>query len=519
MERRVREIPFYFKNCRGGKIMYRTAFYVRQSKDNVDNPAQSVKNQQKLLWDFVRNKEEFDVVGIYEDVWSGATFSRPEFLHMVSDINDGKIDCVMVKDLSRLGRNYIETGEHLEQIFPMHHVRFISVNDRFDTNDYSNGESMIIALKNILNDLQLRMLSQNIRKTTYIKMKRGDYPSGGGPYGYMRSKVNPAQLIVDWNTAPVVKKIFQMKLDGASTLGIAKELTRLEIPTPMQYWRSIGRLKSDNRGTSDSKWSHITVNDILRNPYYTGNCVNGRYKRDKINEKSRKTDVSYSSEWIITPNTHEAIIDEEMFKSVQKILEKSTEKRRASVAANPTKQNPFPDIVCCAVCGKKLIRKKVRDHYLFRCDHVHITETDLSDLTVAALNNYLRRVHRRTYVPKDSLPVSSISDSEYKKEKIQLYENYKNGDISKKGYLQEKLKLDEKIERIKEEEKQKRVGMEASSLCKPSQNLPEKDVLSSIIKKISIEDANNVEFIFYPLPGTNMDFNSHWSMQRKPTLS
>ena len=139
--------------------MYRTAFYVRQSKENVDNPAQSVQNQQKLLWDFVRNKEEFDVVGIYEDIWSGATFSRPDFLRLVSDINDGKIDCVMVKDLSRLGRNYIETGEHLEQIFPMHHVRFISVNDHFDTNDYNNGESMIISLKNILNDLQLRMLS------------------------------------------------------------------------------------------------------------------------------------------------------------------------------------------------------------------------------------------------------------------------------------------------------------------------------------------------------------------------
>ena len=93
------------------------------------------------------------------------------------------------------------------------------------------------------------------------------------PYGYMRSKTNPAQLIVDWNTAPIVKKIFQMKLDGKSTLGIAKELTNLGVPTPMQYWRSVGRLKSDNRGTSGSKWSHITVNDILRNPYYTGNCV------------------------------------------------------------------------------------------------------------------------------------------------------------------------------------------------------------------------------------------------------
>ena len=300
MERRIRKPLFYFENRKGGEIMYRTAFYVRQSKENVDNPAQSVQNQQKLLWDFIRNKEEFDVVGIYEDIWSGATFSRPEFLRLVSDINDGKIDCVMVKNLSRLGRNYIETGEHLEQIFPMHHVRFISVNHHFDTNDYSSGDSMIIALKNILNDLQLRMLSQNIRKTTYIKMERGDYPSGGGPYGYMRSKANPAQLIIDWNAAPVVKKIFQMKLDGKSTLGIAKELTKLGVPTPMQYWRSIGRLKSDNRGTSGSKWSHITVNDILRNPYYTGNCVNGRYKRDKINEKSRKTDVSYSSEWIVT---------------------------------------------------------------------------------------------------------------------------------------------------------------------------------------------------------------------------
>ena len=498
--------------------MYRTAFYVRQSKENVDNPAQSVQNQQKLLWDFVRNKEEFDVVGIYEDIWSGATFSRPDFLRLVSDINDGKIDCVMVKDLSRLGRNYIETGEHLEQIFPMHHVRFISVNDHFDTNDYNNGESMIISLKNILNDLQLRMLSQNIRKTTYIKMERGDYPSGGGPYGYMRSKTNPAQLIVDWNTAPIVKKIFQMKLDGKSTLGIAKELTNLGVPTPMQYWRSVGRLKSDNRGTSGSKWSHITVNDILRNPYYTGNCVNGRYKRDKINEKSRKTDVSYSNEWIITPNTHEAIIDEEMFKSVQKILEKSVQKRRASVAANPAMPNPFPNIVYCAICGKKLVRKKIRDHYLFRCDHVHITESDLSDLTVAALNNYLRRVHRRTYVTKDSLPVPSISDSEYKKNKIQLYENYKNGDISKMTYLQEKLKLDEKLEQIKEEEKKKTASMDASFSCKPSQNLPKKDVLANIIKKISIEDTDNAEFFFYPLPGTTTDFSSHWSMQRRPTI-
>lgn len=338
---------------------YHTALYTRLSKETKDNiKAHTADNQRQYLLDYVEDKIEHVVVGVYEDIqYTGANFVRPNFLRMIADMEAGKIDCIIVKDLSRLGRNYIETGEHLEQIFPFHNVRFISINDNFDSAQYSSAQSMIVALKNILNDLQLKMLSSNIRKVTALKRERGDYPSGGGPYGYNRGKENSHQLVIDLNVAPIVREIFDMKLKGFSLKEIATVLNERGILTPNAYWKSIGRIKSDKVGAPDSKWHHASIRCILQNPYYTGNCMNGRYKHGKMHEKIRLTDPKYAEQWSITRNTHEAIIDEESFDKVQELLMESTRTWHEKYGINDAYKSVIPEIVYCPVCGGHAKRK------------------------------------------------------------------------------------------------------------------------------------------------------------------
>lgn len=528
---------------------YRTALYLRLSKETEGNiQAHTIDNQRTFLLDYVERSMEFDVMGIYEDVqYTGANFVRPNFLRMIADLKAGKIDCIIVKDLSRLGRNYIETGEHLDQIFPFYNVRFISVNDNFDSSSYTNGQAMIVALKNILNDLQLRMLSSNIRKVTAMKRERGDYPSGGGAYGYQRSKDNPQQLIVDLNVAPIVREIFDMKLKGMSLKEIAGNLNDRGIMTPNAYWRSIGRIKSDKIGDPDSKWHHASIRCILQNPYYTGNCCNGRYKRGKMHERIRITDPKYAAEWAITRNTHEAIIDDESFDKVQDMLTESTKVWHDKYGKNGISHSIFPPIVFCAACGGAYKRKKLskygggpKGNYRYYCsnrlkdDHIcqneeTMSEIDLEEMVTSAIRYYLRKYNKAAKNP-DTMHSTENKVTELKKTltrlkgmKVALYESLNDGEITREVYLAKKEDLDKRIKETnrliesggKADQKTEEIGSQVKNF---DSNKLTKEIIKSLIMKILIHNADEITVQFYPLPGSDDVIETRWSMVRQPKM-
>ena len=229
------------------KQSYRAAIYLRLSKEDGDVVAggklesNSISNQKDLIMDFLKSKSDIEVVSIrIDDGYSGVNFCRPDFQKMLEDIKKGKIDCVVVKDLSRFSRNYIEAGRYLEKIFPALGVRFIAINDNYDSADTQNSQDIIIAFKNLINDSYLRDLSTKIRSHLDVKRKNGEFIGNYAAYGYLKADNNKNQLIVDTFAAEIVRDIFRMKLDGMSPSTIANKLNELQVLSPMEYKRSMG---------------------------------------------------------------------------------------------------------------------------------------------------------------------------------------------------------------------------------------------------------------------------------------
>ena len=359
--------------------IYNVGLYIRLSREDDDKTyeSESITNQKSLLLQYAK-ENNLRVYDIYiDDGFTGTNFDRPEFKRLIKDIENKKINMVITKDMSRLGRDYIGTGELVEKYFPEHNVRYIAVTDNIDTYlDSTNND--IAPFKAIMNDFYAKDISKKIKTSLKAKMKDGKYVGGRAPFGYTKDPDNKNQLLVDEEQAIVVRRIFDMALDGLSYYKIADILTNEGVKTPAAYygfeWRG-------NYNPTYNKWNAKTIYDILNNRIYTGDLVQGR--RCKVNYKVKKIVKNNPNNYIVVENTHEAIIDKELFNEVGKRLPKN-------VGRKEKKGNNLLDgLLYCGDCGHRISvqARRKRDNKAYTLCNYYRTYMK-EHLCTAHSNNY-----------------------------------------------------------------------------------------------------------------------------------
>lgn len=339
---------------------YKAAIYLRLSKEDGDFSfsgekleSDSISNQRLLIMDFLKKHPEITVVKEYcDDGYTGANFERPDFQKMLEAVKSGEIDCIVVKDLSRFGREYIDSGVYIQKLFPMLGVRFIAINDHYDNAQPGAADNeLVLPFKNLMNDSYCRDISIKVRSNLDAKRRSGQFVGTRVVFGYMRSPNNKNQLVVDPEAASVVQDIFKWKLEGLSPAQIADRLNDNNVPSPIEYKKAKGSKQRTCFQTNQvAQWSAVAIYRILKNEIYTGTLVQG--KTTSPNHKVKKTVIKPSNEWSRTENAHEAIISPSQFDLVQKIMLEDT---RSPVGAKGV--HPFSGKIFCADCGSPMVRR------------------------------------------------------------------------------------------------------------------------------------------------------------------
>ena len=336
---------------------YYVAVYLRLSRDDIDSSTKaesnSISSQREMIRSYVREHEDMELFDIYvDDGYSGANFDRPEFKRMMADIEAGNVNCVIVKDLSRLGRDYIEAGRLIQKTFPAFHVRFIALTDNFDSQTADNStKSLVVPVKNFINDSYCRDISQKVKSSQRTKREQGKFIGAFAVYGYRKSEEDKNKLCPDEYAAQIVRNIFAWKLEGMSAQAIALRLDGLGVLSPLEYKKSLGEHYSTSFRTNiTAKWSAVAVNRILTNEVYTGVMVQG--KSGKVNHKVKKTVEKPKEEWVRVEGTHEAIIAREDFEIVQELL-----KVDIRAKADGTCSHLFSGLLFCGDCKEPMYRR------------------------------------------------------------------------------------------------------------------------------------------------------------------
>lgn len=324
-----------------------TALYCRLSRDDgTDNDSNSIINQKKLLQKYAKEHGFENTRNYVDDGYTGTNFNRPGFQKLLEDIDMGYVSVVIVKDMSRLGRDYLQVGYYTDTYFPDRDIRFIAINDCVDSAD---GENELAPFRNVMNEMYARDISRKVRSSHRLRGNAGE-PLSQPPYGYMKDPHNKKKWNIDNNVAQVVRDIFRMCLEGKGNETIARILQENKVLVPMAYWQSQG-LGRGGKKTQENpyKWCKTTVAKILSQQEYCGDIIN--FKTYSKNFKNKQRIDNPRENWAIFKNVHEPIIDRETFERVQELVAKT--KRRAPKPANAEK-NMFCDLVYCADCGSKL---------------------------------------------------------------------------------------------------------------------------------------------------------------------
>ena len=338
---------------------YRVAMYLRLSQDDekydkdFKAESNSISNQRLQIQDYIDKNEEMELAKEYvDDGYSGINFERPAFKEMMEDVITSSINCIVVKDLSRFGRDYIDSGRYLQRVFPSLDIRFIALNDNYDSFTASETEkNLVIPFKNFINDNYCRDTSAKVRSVCKVKRKQGQFISNYAPYGYEKDKEDKHKIVIDKEVEYVVRKIFSMKLEGYSSYSIAKHLNDNGIPSPMEHKKAKGiRYKTGFSTKAVAKWDTPSVNRILINEIYIGTLQQG--KREKINYKLDKVVSKNKSDWIEIEDNHEAIIDPHDFEIVQKLLKCDIKAKTVG-----EKADLFSGLLFCKDCNAQMTKK------------------------------------------------------------------------------------------------------------------------------------------------------------------
>lgn len=342
--------------------VYRAGLYARISVETErKREADTIGNQLQLLKDYVSEHSDLTVFDIYsDDDISGTDFVRPEFSRMMNDLRDGKIDCIIVKDLSRLGRNYLESGEYIEMVFPFFRCRFISVTDRFDTK-YQQAD-ISVQLKNMANEMYAKDISRKICSTMRTIQDQGKFAGSRAPYGYRLDPADKHHLIIDEETAPIVKRLFELLAEGNTVHFVATTMNANGIPSPGRLLYERGIASTDH--FKNSKWYMQTVRRILQDEIYLGWMVSGKFRSTYHSTGKKGSQPVPREEWIVTKGTHEPIVTEELFNKVQEYFVRMKEEHGQTAVYNSKskKASIFKGHLRCGECGQAMFLRNKHSH-------------------------------------------------------------------------------------------------------------------------------------------------------------
>ena len=513
---------------------YNACIYARLSRDDGDKlESDSIINQKALIRDFLSKHPEIHAVSEKtDDGYSGVNFDRPAFQEMMEDIRSGKINCVVVKDLSRFGRNYIEAGNYIERVFPFLGVRFIAINDNYDSLDRNQSDSLIIPFKNLINDAYCKDISVKIRSQLEIKRKKGQFIGAFAAYGYLKDEEDHNKLVVDTYASEIVRAIFKWKIQGMSQGRIANKLNMQGVLCPMEYKLSLGmKVQTNFRVHKKALWSSKAVTRILTNEIYTGVLVQG--KVGTPNYKIKKIMPRDEADWIRVEGIIPVIIDKDMFDSVQMILAKDIR-----IAPEEDVVYPLSGFVKCADCGQNMVRKSYnaggKSYSYFICStrkagkgcSTHsISEEKLMDVVLQMVSKQIDSVCEMEKMLDivDSLPEKQANVFNYdaqvvrlkeeiernKSFKLKLYENLQEGLIGQDEYFLFKKSYAAKIAeaeaaiRAIEDEREQAVSRNRDSLSwmesfKKYRNITSvnRSMVVDLIRQVNVFEGGRAEVVF-----------------------
>lgn len=514
---------------------WKAALYIRLSKEDGDkSESYSITSQREILKEYLKLHQDIELYDFYiDDGWSGTTFDRPAFNDMMDAVYAGKVNCVIVKDLSRFGRNYTDAGNYLDNVFVRHRVRFIAINNSVDTASSSMNaatQCISVGVTNVINESIAATTSVNVRGTLNVNRAQGKFIGSFPAYGYMKDPEDRHKLIIDEESASVVRLIFEKFLSGESIIGIAKDLNEMGVPNPSEYKRLKGyNYKHPAGRVSNGLWPDSSVRRILQNEVYIGNMVQG--KNTTISYKIKQCRAVPKDEWYVVEGTHEAIIDRETFNKAQELFNKNIRK-------SPKKKEVdlFAGLVRCADCDRIMSKKSNRhsygEYHYYRCTTARKMKKDactnhtirIDKLEEAVLvflrkmvelateyDEILRRINNspkrksQSELLQKNLEKQLEEKSANSKMILELYPDWKNGYISKQEYVQLKEIYQKKIEKNNETvaalEKQIReisegIGSENDFIAsfKRTGNISEltRPLLTQLVEKILVHEGGKI---------------------------
>ena len=522
-------------NINDKQTKWMAAAYTRLSKEDGDKEeSDSINNQKALILHYTESRPELCIIKHYsDDGYTGVNFNRSGFQKMLDGIKDGQINCIIVKDLSRFGRNYIEVGRYIERIFPALGIRFIAINDNYDSlYNTSSSDQLLLPFKNLINDAYSRDISIKVRSNLDVKRRQGDFVSPAVPYGYKRSETDKNKLVIDEPAANIVRLIFAKKIEGLSNLQIAVLLNQMKVPTPIRYKQESGsRAKTAFQVYSTPKWYGATIRRILQNEIYTGTLLQGKTYRP--NYKIRKPVARPQEEWFRKEDTHEAIIRQTDFDLVRGILDMDTHQSTGQESIYL-----FSGIVYCGnchqSCNRKQTAKKNKNYSYYGCylsNHTTcckgfcINESYLEQTVLNTLHQYIKdlvdakqMLSNLASAPCRNTKEKSLTQEierteaslqKYHRLLASLYEDYQEGLLNKDEYLDLKAAYQEQINELAAaldnmaillEGRNAAFGADTSQIdefCKYMDSpVLNRRMLVSMVKKIYIYPKNRIHIVF-----------------------
>lgn len=503
--------------------------YLRLSKDDgINSESNSITNQRELIQSYAKNNEIELVKEYVDDGYSGTTYDRPALKDLMEEISkkNRAFDIIIVKDLSRFGRDYIGAGTYIQKIFPQLHIRFISINDNYDSKHADMSDTnLMLPIRNFINDSYARDISNKVKSSQKMKREKGEYIGSFAPYGYKKSEENKNKLIVDENIRDIIKSIFDMKLKGYSSKAIAEELNDLGIDSPKVYKEKQGlHYTGGFKAVKGGNWSAKSINRIIENEVYIGTMLQG--KSATINYKNKKQIEKDKRDWVKVEHTHEGIISKEVFYIANRML------KRDLYNTKEKKTDLFSGMLFCKDCNSPLVRRvvkyKEKERVFYICSKYNkeksctrhsMKKEDLEEILTGIFEGYLV-FHENLYQKIQTIDITkNIVDTQIgilqrEKEMTQellssLYADLEEDIISKeeyqmfrKNYLEQITKLNENIEhrRKKQEAAKERIKNNEKWLIdiKKYKALTKPDRLSIVmlIDKILIGEDKEIEVIF-----------------------
>lgn len=463
--------------------IYHAAIYLRLSQEDGDisvsdkNESNSISTQRDLIHAYLQKQADI----LYEtefcdDGYTGTNFDRPGFNDMMKAVREKRVDCIVVKDLSRFGRDYIESGKYIQKIFPMLGIRFIAINDGYDSADTENqSNDFVLPFKNLINDSYCRDISIKSRSNLEVKRRNGEFVNNFAVFGYMRSPDDKHKLIIDEEAAVIVRNIFNWKQEGWNAQQIANHLNKLHFPSPMEYKKKCGQnFRTSFKTKTTAQWSAVAVLRILKNPVYTGVLEQG--KTTTPNYKVKTKVVKDESKWARVENAHEAIITPAQFELVQTVLGMDTCR-----AENNDEIYPFSGMIYCADCQSPMLHRAATSngkkyHYYvcsgnkkdknsctthnIKCDLVEdvVLATVQAHISMAIdIDNAMSQVDSLDWEQREvrkidgQIAAMELDVEKFSRIKLELYEDLKGGLISKEEYHSFKEDYDIRIQSIKQQ--------------------------------------------------------------------